>query len=303
MKRNIHGILLLDKPKAITSNAALQIVKRLFGAKKAGHTGSLDPIASGLLPICFGEGTKYSRFLLEADKHYRVTAKLGVRTASGDSEGDILSTRPSNHITEQALKNIFPDFMGDIEQVPPMFSAIKFQGKPLYKLARQGIEIERASRSITIYELNLVSLENDMLTLEVRASKGTYIRTLVDDIGERLGCGAHVVELRRLGVGGYLENQMVPLSLLEHFAKQQDYAEMDACLLPLDTALSGLPTAMLSDSAAYYLMQGQPVRIPDLPLEGWVRLTLKDGRFLGVGEVLEDGRVAPRRLRIPSEVC
>ncbi len=296
IKRNIDGILLLDKPTGISSNAALQIVKRLFNAKKAGHSGSLDPIASGLLPLCFGEATKFSRFLLESDKYYQVTARLGVRTKSGDSEGEVISTRSLIDITESKIESTLANFRGNISQIPPMFSAIKHQGKPLYQLARKGIEIERASRPVSIYELTLKSYQNACLILDVKTSKGTYVRTLVDDIGEALGCGAHVVALRRLGAGPYTEEQMIPMSILEHFANQDDLTQLDACLLPVDSGVASWPDIQLSDAAAYYIQQGQPVIVPYAPTEGWVKLVLRDGRFIGVGEILEDGRVAPRRL-------
>lgn len=295
-RRNIDGILLLDKPKGITSNAALQIVKRLYMARKAGHSGSLDPVADGLLPICLGEATKFSRFLLEADKHYQLTAKLGVRTDSGDSEGNILNTSPVPQFSPTALEEVLDQFRGAISQVPSMYSAIKMNGQPLYKLARQGIEVERSSRPIMIYSLTLLSLDGDILKLDVRASKGTYIRTLVDDIGIALGCGAHVIALRRLGAGPYTAAQMVELDHLKSIEASGNQAALEAYLLPVDSSVSSWPDVKLSEAAAYYLKQGQPVIVPYAPTEGWVRLLMRDNKFLGVGEILEDGRVAPRRL-------
>lgn len=294
--RNISGILLLDKPKGLTSNAALQRVKRLFKASKAGHGGSLDPVATGLLPIYFGEATKFSRFLLEADKHYQVTLLLGIRTDTGDSEGQSVSERPVPLLSSENIERVLTSFRGFITQIPSMYSAIKHQGQPLYKLARQGLEVVREAREIFIEALTLLSMEGDTLTLEIRASKGTYVRTLVDDIGEQLGCGAHVVELRRLGAGPYTEEQMVSMTSLESEAEKLGCEGLDPFLLPLSSSVSSMPNVKLSDAAAYYLCQGQPVIVPYAPTEGWVRLTLRDERFLGVGEILEDGRVAPRRL-------
>lgn len=295
LKRNVSGILLLDKPRGITSNAALQTVKRLFMAKKAGHSGSLDPIASGLLPICFGEATKFSRYLLESDKHYQLVARLGVRTDSGDTEGNIIHTA-SPEVNVADIESVLEKFRGPISQIPSMYSAIKVNGQPLYKLARQGIEIERNARPITIYSLDLLSFEGDLLQLEVKASKGTYVRTLVDDIGQELGCGAHVVALRRIGAGPYTKEQMVTLEHLKEIEAEGDWLALDEYLLPLDSSVSSWPTVILSDAAAFYLKQGQPVIVPYAPTEGWVRLVLRNGQFLGVGEILEDGRVAPRRL-------
>lgn len=296
VKRNIDGILLLDKPIGVTSNAALQTVKRLFKARKAGHSGSLDPIASGLLPICFGEATKLSQFLLESEKHYILTAKLGIKTDSGDSEGKILSTRPVPPLSADVLEAVFEQFRGNIFQIPSMFSALKHKGQPLYKLARQGIEIAREARPVTIYSLELLSFTEDTFSLEIKASKGTYVRTLVDDIGEALSCGGYVTSLRRLGAGPYTAIQMVELDHLKVIEESGGLEELDKYLLPLGSSVSGWPDVKLSEAAAYYLRQGQPVIVPYAPTEGWVRLMLRDNRFIGVGEILEDGRVAPRRL-------
>lgn len=295
-KRNINGILLLDKPIGVTSNGALQMAKRLFKADKAGHSGSLDPIASGLLPICFGEATKFSRFLLESDKHYILQAKLGIRTDSGDSEGQIVAERNVPPLSLSDIEQILAQFRGNIQQIPSMYSAIKHKGQPLYKLARQGISVERLPRDVTIYTLLLLSYENGILNLEVKASKGTYMRSLVDDIGELLGCGAHVVMLRRIAAGPYTADTMIDFPTLEQLEAQQGLEALDQYLLPMDSSVATWPEAILSEAAAYYLRQGQPVIVPYAPPEGWVRLVLKDNRFLGVGEILDDGRVAPRRL-------
>lgn len=295
-RRDIHGILLLDKPKGISSNAALQIAKRLFKAKKAGHTGSLDPVASGLLPICFGEATKFSRFLLEADKHYQTTAVLGIQTDTGDVEGNIINERAVPDLNIDAVQKILERFRGNISQIPSMFSAIKHQGQPLYKLAREGIVVDREAREITIKDLTLLELQGNILRLEIRATKGTYVRTLVEDIGEALGCGAHVAELRRLGSGPYTAAQMISFEILEHILAQEGIEKLESYLFPVDSSLTFMPDLLLSEAAAYYLRQGQPVMVPYAPASGWIRLTLPNGHFLGVGEITEDGRVAPRRL-------
>lgn len=287
-------MLILDKPSGITSNAALQIVKRLYRAKKAGHSGSLDPLASGLLPICLGEATKFSRFLLEADKHYELIAKLGIRTNSGDAEGEIIRSLPLPILTSETLETHLDKFRGDILQIPSMFSAIKLQGQPLYKLARQGIEVPREPRPLTIYSLRLISHEGDILRLEVKASKGTYIRSLVDDLGESLGCGAHVVALRRLGSGPYTANQMVTLEELKSL--EGNMGGLEEKLLPIHSTVSHWSTLNVSEAAAYYLKKGQAVNLPYSPTSGWVRLMIREAEFLGVGEILPDGRVAPRRL-------
>ncbi len=293
--RDIHGILLLDKPSGITSNDALQQVKRLYFARKAGHTGSLDPLASGVLPICMGEATKVSAFLLDADKHYRVRCQLGVRTATGDAEGEVLETRAVGCYSPEQLEAVLQQFRGSIEQIPPMYSALKHQGQRLYKLARQGIEVEREPRTVEIYALWLTEQGDDWIEIDVHCSKGTYVRTLVEDIGEKLGCGAHVCALRRTGVGPYDETGLVTIATLEQL-KETEPAAMDALLLPVESALTQWPDVRLSSDAAFYLQQGQPVLVPHAPTSGWVRLYERDHTFLGMGEILDDGRVAPRRL-------
>jgi tRNA pseudouridine55 synthase len=293
--RNVSGIVLLDKPTGITSNAALQRVKRLYDARKAGHTGSLDPLASGLLPICMGEATKLSTFLLAADKRYVVRCQLGVRTASGDAEGPVVATRPVGDITADQLQAVLDQFKGVISQVPSMYSAVKHQGQPLYKLAHQGLEVEREAREVQIYELRLIEQRADELDLEVHCSKGTYVRTLVEDIGEMLGCGAHVTALRRTAAGPFRDHQMVSMETLEALA-EDGLDALDARMLPLESALGHWPDVDLTDDSAYYLRKGQPVLVPHAPTAGWVRLYAGGKRFLGVGEILDDGRVAPRRL-------
>ena len=293
--RNVNGIVLLDKPIGVTSNGALQTVKRLFQARKAGHTGSLDPLASGLLPLCFGSSTKISAFLLEADKRYQVTVKLGVKTTTGDAEGEVVATRDPAGLDEAAVRAMLPRFTGAIQQIPPMHSAIKHQGQPLYKLAHQGIEIERQARPVTIHELRLVMLRGDLLELEVACSKGTYIRTLAEDIGEALGVGAHVALLRRTAAGPFRSQQMITLERLRALA-EGGMEVLDDALLPMETALMEWPDICLSDEMAYYVRRGQPVFVPRAPTSGWVRLSTSDRRFLGMGQVMDDGRVAPKRL-------
>ncbi|GMQ89112.1 MAG: tRNA pseudouridine(55) synthase TruB [Gammaproteobacteria bacterium] len=293
--RDVNGILLLDKPSGITSNEALQQVKRLFYAKKAGHTGSLDPLASGVLPICMGEATKVSAFLLDADKRYQVRCQLGVRTTTADAEGEVVETRPVGSWSAGQLEAVFDQFRGSIEQIPPMYSALKHQGQRLYKLARQGVEVERQPRPVNIYELNLTGQGDDWIDIDVHCSKGTYIRTLAEDIGEKLGCGAHVSALRRSKVGPYGAGQLVTLEQLQDL-KENDMPAMDDLLLPIESALSQWPDVDLSTDAAFYLQQGQPVLVPHAPTSGWVRLYEGNRSFLGMGEILDDGRVAPRRL-------
>jgi len=295
-ERRVDGILLLDKPAGLTSNAALQKVKRLYRARKAGHTGSLDPLASGLLPICLGEATKVSGFLLDADKHYWVSCRLGVTTATADAEGEVIETRPVTGVSEQRLREVMESFRGEIEQVPPMYSAVKHQGQRLYSLARQGVEVEREPRRITIHAIELLDFRTPLVEIGVHCSKGTYIRTLVEDIGAALGCGAHVADLRRYGVGPYNASGMVTLDTLEACLAREGEAGIDRLLLPMESGLSQWPDVRLSVDAAFYLRQGQPVLVPHAPTAGLVRLYEGQRRFLGVGEILDDGRVAPRRL-------
>jgi tRNA pseudouridine55 synthase len=294
--RKIDGILLLDKPLHITSNGALQRVKRLFNAKKAGHTGSLDPLATGMLPICFGEATKVSQFLLDSDKHYQVEATLGIRTSTGDAEGEVIATKPVVDVTAEQIVATMNQFRGDIQQIPPMFSAIKHQGKPLYELARKGLEVERKARTVTIYDLELTSYAEDKFNFHVHCSKGTYIRTLVEDIGEQLGCGAHVSGLRRSAVSPYQQNRMYTLQEIEELQQQQGSDALMRYLLPIDTSVQHLSAIKLSSSATFYIRMGQPVMVPHSPAEGWVRIFSDSQQFLGIGEILGDGRVAPRRL-------
>ncbi|MGB5495161.1 MAG: tRNA pseudouridine(55) synthase TruB [Sedimenticolaceae bacterium] len=292
--RPVSGILLLDKPLGLSSNQALQRVKRLYDARKAGHTGSLDPLADGMLPICFGDATKLSAFLLDADKYYRFRLKLGETTATGDAEGDILRSRPLVGVTQQRIEEVLADFVGEIEQLPPMYSALKHKGRRLYELAREGVEVERELRRVRIHDLTLGEVDLPEFELDVHCSKGTYVRTLAEDIGEALGCGAHVSALRRTGVGPYRQLPMHTLEAVER-AASEGQAALDALLLPIDTALSDWPEVQVGGDAAYYLKQGQAVLVPKAPTQGWVRVYHAE-RFLAVGEVQDDGRIAPKRL-------
>jgi len=298
MRRTVNGILLLDKPIGMTSNGALQRVKRLFNAKKAGHTGSLDPLATGMLPLCFGEATKFSQYLLESNKSYEVVAKLGVRTRTADSEGDVIATHPVVGVSEERINDIIAAFTGEIEQIPPMYSALKVNGKPLYELARKGIEIERQARRVNIFSLTLekLDLQKEEAAFQVHCSKGTYVRTLMDDIGQALGCGAHVIQLRRTYVSPYENAVMHTMSSLEEMLKNSGIEALQSCLLPVETSVNIFPAVKLSTAAMFYLRMGQPVRA-SFPLNSsLVRLMSDDAKFLGMGEVLPDGRVKPQRL-------
>jgi len=295
--RPINGILLLDKPAGKSSNQALQIVKRLFDANKAGHTGSLDGAATGLLPICFGQATKLSGFLLDADKVYQTTCRLGIVTATGDAEGEVLEAKTPGSYSTADIKQALASFLGDIEQIPPMYSALKHNGQRLYRLAHQGIEVERKPRRITIYQIELIEHTAETITFEVRCSKGTYIRTLAEDIGKVLGCGAHVQSLRRLESGPFSAEQMVTMETIEAAASQGTEV-LDQLLLPMDAALMDLKAVYLEENVAYYLRQGQAVVVPRAPTEGLLRVYDEQNRFFAIGEVLDDGRIAPKRLLI-----
>jgi tRNA pseudouridine55 synthase len=303
--RLIDGIFLLDKPLELSSNHALQCVKRLFGAAKAGHTGSLDPLATGMLPICLGEATKFSQYMLDADKVYRTTAKLGIRTGSGDVDSEVISERPVPELDRETVEKALQTFLGDTLQVPSMYSALKQNGQPLYKLARQGIEVERKARPIHIFDIKLLDIRSDELEIELQCSKGTYVRNLIDDLGELLGCGAHVITLRRLSVRGFDEGAMVTLDELQEMAAEAGepehiFEKLDALLLPAWEAVKELPKVQLSDLAASYLKQGQPVFVPNITGAGKVVLFNKDAdtakSFVGIGEIMDDGRIAPSRL-------
>ena len=291
--RDIDGVFLLDKPQGMSSNDIMQKVKRVFQANKAGHTGALDPLATGMLPICLGEATKFSQFLLDADKRYVVTAKLGERTDTSDAEGQVVETRPINVETSKILTAL-EQFRGDILQVPTMFSALKHNGKPLYEYARAGITVEREARPITIFEINFIEHQAPSLTLEVHCSKGTYIRTLVDDLGEVLGCGAHVTVLRRTAVADYPTEKMMTWDALQALAEQGD---LDQHLLPIDTAVSKLPALKLNAEQSKGIGFGQRVKFAnEAKLRGQVRLFSDKNIFLGVALIDDNNVIRPQRL-------
>jgi len=313
--RPVDGLLLLNKPRGLSSNQALQRVRRLYQAKKAGHTGSLDPLATGLLPVCFGEGTKISGFLLDADKRYRVGCRLGVTTTTGDAEGEVLVSGDVPDLDDAALESALVPLRGPILQVPPMYSALKHEGQRLYKLARQGLEVERPARPVTIHGFELVQRSGPAdLVLDVHCSKGTYVRTLVEDLGLALGCGAHVTLLHRQALGPFQAPVMVSLEELEQIAERDGRPGLDALLLPVERGLSNWPDVHLSAEAARLLQQGRTV-LQDQDQEqdqheltpsgepeqgnrlgpGLVRL-FGPGGFLGMGQILDDGRIAPKRL-------
>ncbi|MDH0141808.1 tRNA pseudouridine(55) synthase TruB [Aquipseudomonas alcaligenes] len=295
IRRNVSGILILDKPRGMSSNQALQKVRWLLNAEKAGHTGSLDPLATGVLPLCFGEATKFSQYLLDADKGYETVAQLGVTTTTGDAEGEVVERREVT-VGRDDIEALLPRFRGEIKQIPPMYSALKKDGQPLYKLARAGEVVEREARSVNIARLELLALDNAQLRLSVACSKGTYIRTLVEDIGRELGCGGHVAELRRTQAGPFLLAQAISLETLEKAHAEGGSEALDQFLLPSDSGLEHWPLLQLSEHSAYYWLHGQPVRAPEAPKFGMVRVQDHTGRFIGVGEVSDDGRIAPKRL-------
>lgn len=292
----VNGILLLDKPTGATSNHALQAAKRLLGARKAGHTGSLDPLATGLLPLCFGQATKVSSYLLGADKRYQVSIKLGLTTTTGDADGTVLETRPITFSNDK-LPQVIQQFIGPQQQMPPMYSALKVNGTPLYKLARQGITIARKRRSVIAHDIKLLEQESDKLLLEVHCSSGYYIRSLTEDIGTALGCGAHVLALKRTQAGDLSLDDAVTLAQLEGL---ESCAQRQQLLRRSDTAVAALPKVHLTQNALFYLLQGQAVRTCGLPEQGEVRLYGPDEGFLGLGEVKDSSYVAPKKLLLDS---
>lgn len=298
-ERDVHGILLLDKPAGITSNDALQRIKRSYRAARAGHTGSLDKPATGILPICLGEATKFSSYLLNADKTYVTVAKLGVVTNTADAEGEILETRSVPDFNQQNLEQILAQFVGNIEQIPPMYSALKVDGQRLYKLAYQGVEVTRQPRPVSIHQIDLLHFDQDSFEIRVRCSKGTYIRTLIEDIGNVLGCGAHVSTLRRLSTGPFTEEQMVTMETVEKQMELDDNA-LDGLLMPVDSALDHLPQTELSEDDTYHLCLGQAVLVPYASREklgeGLVRIYDQNHVFIGIGTIMDNGRIAPKRL-------
>jgi tRNA pseudouridine55 synthase len=291
-RRAISGVILLDKASGYSSNSSLQKVKRLFRAQKAGHTGSLDPLASGLLPICLGEATKLSSYWLNSDKRYEVRVRLGAETDTADSEGSVTRTAPIPDLSEALIETVLARFRGAIEQVPPMYSALKHQGQRLYDLARKGVEVERPARLITIHALTLLGFDATTLTLDVRCSKGTYIRALAEDVGRALGCGGHVEMLRRTEVGEFGLDLSCTMDRLEELSEP----ERDALLLPPDSLVLHLPAVELNESMSVLVARGNPLFVPQAPVSGWVRMYGRSAGFLGLGEVLDDGRIGPRRV-------
>ena len=310
--RGISGILILNKPKGVSSNGALQKAKRIFSAAKAGHTGSLDPLATGVLPVCFGEATKFSQYLLDSDKGYLSTFRLGEKTTTGDAEGEIIASVDASEITEADVHNVMSEFQGEISQIPPMYSALKHQGTPLYKLAREGKEVERKARTVMIYRFELVAFRpaksgetHIEVDVNVLCSKGTYIRSLAEDIGEILGCGAHVTALHRSQAGIFKDKDTVTIEALEALKGDNLPESLDHLLLPVDTAVAHLDQLLLSEEQGRLIRLGQSVQLEQSSEQSHdelnlVRLVLESGEFVGLGAVSIDGQVSPRRLIVPS---
>ena len=299
-RRTVDGLLLLDKPTGMTSNAILQRVKRLFRARKAGHTGSLDPLASGMLPLCFGQGTKVSAFLLGADKTYRVTARFGTQTDTADADGAVIAESKIRTVEREALEQALVKLTGNIEQVPPMYSALKKDGKRLYELARQGIEVDRPPRPVTIHSLNIEQFDPGAPVIRVECSKGTYVRTLIEDLAGLLGTVGHVATLRRLAVEPFTEVQLVTVEQVEAAAETGPEA-LDQLMIPVDSALIALPAVHLNQEQSWFLRQGNPVQVAQPPHAGICRIYDESARFIGVGEAHADGRIAPKRLFVTPD--
>ena len=297
--RDINGVILLDKSTGASSNFVLQQVKRLFFAKKAGHTGSLDPLASGLLPICLGQATKVAQFLLDDDKRYFVRGKLGQVSDTGDAEGLVTEFGSADEVDESSVAEVLPQFLGNIKQVPPMYSALKRDGKPLYELARQGIEVEREARPVTIHEINFIGLNNDVMSLDVACSKGTYIRTLVEDIGKVLGCGAHVIELRRTGFAHFDLTDSITFEQLEAL-KSEDFEALDAQIFDADTMLPNLESVFLSAEQSSDVKLGRKVRHGNFVEVQKLKLFDENQEFIGIGESNLEGEVLPKRLFVQA---
>ena len=297
--RAVDGVLVLDKPAGCTSNEILQRVKRMYGAAKVGHTGSLDPLATGVLPLCFGEATKFSQFLLDADKGYESTFVLGVGTDTADADGAVITRASAAHLAEDSVTRAMVMLTGAIEQVPPMYSALKVDGQPLYKRARAGEQVERAARPVEIYGFELLSFEPGKqvrLGVKVRCSKGTYIRTLAEDLGAALGVPAHVSTLRRCQSGPFALDDCVTPEQLTAVKESGTDTDLDALLQPIESCIQHLPRLSLSEAATFYIRQGQPVLVPNGPQSGMVRIADERGFFLGVGVMRDDGKLAPKRL-------
>jgi len=298
--RDVSGILLLDKPLGLSSNAALQRARYLFRAKKAGHTGSLDPKATGVLPICFGEATKVSGYLLNSDKRYITTVQLGQTTTTGDTEGEILTSLPVTEISDKILQHTLDQFTGDIIQIPPMYSALKHNGTPLYKLARQGIEVERKQRAVTIHTLTLLHRTKETLVLDVCCSKGTYIRTLAQDIGDTLGFGAYITSLQRTEVFPFDCSTIYSLETLQQLSAEDsdkpNPERLDSLLLPLDSALTHYPKMILNDEESNRVKTGLKVARDDIPNASLIRLYQQSDQFIGIGRLSSDNLLAPKRM-------
>ncbi len=292
--RDVDGVLVLDKPRGITSNRALQQVRRLFAARKAGHCGSLDPLATGVLPICLGQATRFSGYLLGANKRYRAGCRLGRTTTTGDAEGEVIETREVE-VDLAMVEQVCGRFVGEIEQIPPMYSALKHDGQRLYQLAREGKQVERAARKVQIYDLQLISFSEKDLVLELSCSKGTYVRTLAEDIGAALGCGAHLAALRRLAAEPFVETDAVGLEQLRELARAGMEA-LDACLLPVSDALASFPELFLDSADSAAISHGKRLLRDADGTTGLVRLIAEDGRFLGLGELLPEGVLQAKRL-------
>lgn len=303
-KRAVNGLLLLNKPKGLSSNQALQQVKRLYQAKKAGHTGALDPLAYGMLPICFGEATKFSQYMLDANKTYQTTATLGKIRSTGDAEGEIVAQKPLPALTQADIERVLAQFRGTIEQCPPLFSALKLNGRPLYELARQGLSVEEAQkiadkkrRQVQIFELELIAYNEPELTLKVRCSKGTYIRTLVEDIGNALGAGAYVSDLERLQVDPFSAAQSIELEELKYLA-EQGVESLDSKLLSIDKCLPDCPVITLDDTQCTKILRGQSVNT-GLSAQASVQLRANldtSLTFIGLGRIDESGQLKAKRL-------
>jgi tRNA pseudouridine55 synthase len=296
--RPVNGILVLDKPTGMSSNAALQTARRIFDAQKAGHTGALDPLASGVLPICFGEATKFSQYLLDADKAYYSLFRFGIRTASGDAEGEELERCDASSLTAAQVDRALPAFRGEITQVPSMYSALKHQGQPLYKLARKGIEVERKSRQVHIHSLQagaFTPAEHPSLAVDVHCSKGTYIRSVAEDLGAALGVGGHVEVLRRTQAGPFNLSQAVTLDDLRAKVSEDGLESLDEWLLPVETPVMHMQDVHITADLGHYFLQGQPVMVSGLP-EGMLRVYVQGIGFVGLGECNDDAMLAPRRL-------
>ncbi|NOS97012.1 MAG: tRNA pseudouridine(55) synthase TruB [Methylotenera sp.] len=296
IKKNINGVLLLDKPIGYSSNQALQKAKWLLQAAKAGHTGTLDPLATGLLPLCFGEATKFAHYLTDADKTYFATIKLGITTNTGDAEGEVITTKPVN-VSQAQFEQACQQFVGEISQTPPMYSALKHEGKALYEYARAGVEIERKSRLITIHSITQNAFEHDVASITVTCSKGTYIRTLAEDIGNALGCGAHLIGLRRTATANYNITQTITLEQFEAMTAEQRIA----ALMPLDSAVLHLPAITLDADSSFYLQQGQAIWQSGKIPQGLIRLYTEQAQFLGLGEQQSDGKITPKRLIVSKD--